>query len=78
MKFNVSNEIQEVTSEFTADEQENQRGIVGFSVTDDTKEESDEEVANGDVNWEQYKKRALQRPQHTYENVNEIKEKPKE
>ncbi|XP_031573712.1 coadhesin-like [Actinia tenebrosa] len=66
-------EIQEVTAEFTANEQENKNGIVGFSVTDDNdKPDGEEEVANGDVNWEKYRKKALQRPEHTYVNVKDI------
>lgn len=66
-------EIQEVTAEFTADEQENKKGIVGFSVTDEDNEKPDyEEVSNGDVNWDAYRKRALQRPEHTYVNVKDI------
>lgn len=73
-------EIQEVTAEFTADEQENQKGIIGFSVTDDAKEgeESDEEPAtNGDVNWDIYKERAMSKrsPHHSYENV-DLKNNP--
>lgn len=68
-------EIQEVIAEFTADEQENERGIVGFSVADDTDENEEHDYENSDVNWEAYRERAKRRTDHPYENV-DIKDNP--